>query len=93
MHGMLLALIVFTGALAYAKRIPTNTASWIVVVLTIIGIFTSADVSTRLIFVGAAMLGPLVPYLMQLVYSLTVRPLIHYVQWSSQSNFCDMNSA
>ena len=44
MHGTLLALIVVIGALGFARRIPTNLASWIVVALTIVGIFTSADV-------------------------------------------------
>ena len=86
MHWLLLAVIVLTGALAIAKRLPYNVATWVVVGLTVFGIFTSPDVVTRLMFVGAAILGPVLLYLLQLVLSLTIRPLIHYLRWSTDAH-------
>ena len=90
---MLLALIVLIGSLGISKRVPSKLASWVVVILTILGIFTSADVTTRVMYVGAAMLGPLVPYSLQLVYSLTIRPVLHYLRWSSDGHRAFYNVA
>jgi hypothetical protein len=60
MHTTLLVLIVLIGTLGFVKRIPLSIASWVVVVLVILGVFISPDHTTRLTYVGAAILGPLI---------------------------------
>jgi len=86
MPTALLALIVVIGALGFSGRIGSKLWTWIVVVLTILGIFTSADVLTRLMFVGAAILGPLVPYALRVFTGLTIQPIRHYLRWSSDAH-------
>ena len=78
MHAWLLTAIIVVGSLGWIKRIPSNVATWIVVALTVLGVFTSPDMSSRLTFVTVALIGPLLPYLLALIFSLTVRPLIYY---------------
>src|SRR5688572_9000379 len=86
MHSFLFAAIILTGALGFTRQPPSKVAMWVVVLLTLLGIYTSPDVTTRLIFVGAAMLSPVLAYAVQLVFSLTVRPLLHYVRWSTDGH-------
>jgi hypothetical protein len=62
MHTTLPVLIVLVGTLAFFKRIPFSIASWVVVGLVILGVFTSPDPATRLTYVGAAILGPLISF-------------------------------
>ena len=69
MHNTLLFLIILVGTLGFVKRIPFNVASWVVVVLVILGVFTSPDATTRLTFVGAAILGPLIAYPLSLLFA------------------------
>jgi hypothetical protein len=83
---MLLSLIVFTGALAFAGKVPSKIATWIVVVLTILGVFQSPDVPTRLLFVGAAMAGPILLYVMRIVIGLTILPLKHYFTFKQDAH-------
>jgi hypothetical protein len=78
MHSILLAAIIVVGSLGFIKRIPSNVATWIVVALTVLGVFTSPDMTSRLTFVTFALVSPLLPYLLALLWSLTVRPLLHY---------------
>lgn len=80
MHAFLLTAIIITGALGFARRFPPKAATWIVVTLTVIGIFTSPDISMRLTFLGAALAGPLLQYVLLIVWSLTVRPLWYYLR-------------
>src|SRR5688572_13356864 len=86
MQWFLLAVIVLTGALAFARQLPSSLATWMVVGLTVFGIFLSPDVTTRLMFVGAAILGPLLSYPIVLVFSLAIRPLIYYLRWSTDAH-------
>jgi len=74
MHSFLFAAIIITGALGFTRQPPSKVASWVIALLTLLGIATSPDVTTRLMFVGAAILGPLLAYPAQLVVSLTIRP-------------------
>ena len=86
MHTFLFAAIILTGALGFTGRVPSKVASWVVVLLILAGIYTSPDVTTRLMFVGAAILGPLLSYPIVLVFSLTIRPLIYYLRWSTDAH-------
>src|SRR6188508_2686513 len=86
MHTFLFAAIILTGALGFTRQPPSKVAMWVVVLLTLFGISTSPDVPTRLMFVGAAMFGPLLAYPAQLVISLTIRPLLLYVRWSTEAH-------
>ena len=86
MHTILPFVIVMMGALAIAGRTPGNLASWIVVGLTILGVYTSPDLAMRLMYVGAAMLGPILPYSVRLVSGLTIQPLLHYFSWESDAH-------
>jgi hypothetical protein len=86
MHSILLAAIIVVGSLGFIKRIPANVATWIVVGLTVLGVFTSPDMTSRLTFVVMALIGPLLPYPLALLWSLTVRPLLHYFRFRSDAH-------
>ena len=86
MNTTLLAAIVIIGALGFAGRVPSKIASWVVVVLTILGIFQSPDVMTRLMFIGAAISGPLLAYGLRVVVGLTIRPLVHCFNFKSDAH-------
>ena len=86
MHSFLFAAIIITGALGFTRQPPSKVASWVIALLTLLGIATSPDVTTRLMFVGAAILGPLLAYPAQLVVSLTIRPLLLYARWSTDGH-------
>jgi hypothetical protein len=81
MQTTLLALIVLIGTLGFVKRIPYHVASWSVVALVVFGIFTSPDHATRLMYVFAALLGPLLAYPLSVLFSMTIGPLMHYFSW------------
>jgi hypothetical protein len=85
MHALLLAAILVVGSLGFVRRIPSNVATWIVGTLTVLGVFTSPDMTTRLTFVVFAIIGPLLPYPLALVWSLTIRPLLHYFQYRTDA--------
>ena len=86
MSAMLIAAIVFVGAFGFAGKVPSKIATWIVVVLTVLGIFQSPDIITRLMFVGAAMAGPILLYLLRIVLGLTVVPLKHYLTFKQDAH-------
>src|SRR5687768_899866 len=81
MHTTLLALIVIIGTLGFVKRIPYSIASWVVVVLVVVGVFNSPDATTRLTYVGAAILGPLLAYPLSVLFALTIGPLLQYFRF------------
>ena len=83
---MLIIAIVFTGAFAFVGKVPSNLATWIVVALVILGVFQSPDVATRLMYVGAAMAGPILMYLMRIVVGLTILPLKHYFRFKQDAH-------
>ena len=86
MHSILLAAIVVVGSLGWIKRIPSNVATWIVVGLTVLGVFTSPDIHSRLTFVVLALILPLLPWPLALLGSLTVRPLLHYLRFRADAH-------
>ena len=86
MHILLLIAIVVFGVLAVIKKVSSNVATWIIVALTVLGVLTSADVRTRLVFVVTALLGPLLAYPLTLLWGLTVRPLLHYLGYRSATH-------
>ena len=81
MQNIFLVAIVVLGALGFAKRIAAKTATWLVIALTVLGIFITPDIPTRIAFVIAALLGPVVPYALAVLWALTVRPLFHYLRF------------
>ncbi len=81
MQTTLLALIVIVGTLGIVKRIPFNLAAWVVVALVLFGVFNSPDAATRLTYVLAAILGPLLAYPLSVLFALTIAPLLLYFRW------------
>lgn len=86
MFGLTLLAIVVAGALGFAKRIPYLLSAAIVGILTVGGVVTSPDITTRLMYLAAAGLGPLVPWLIVVVSSLTIRPLVFYRSFKGDSH-------
>ena len=86
MYTTLIASIVIIGALGFAGRMPSKIASWVVVVLTILGIFQSPDVISRLMVVGAAISGPILVYLLRVALGLTILPLKHYLKFKQDAH-------
>ena len=83
---LLLLLIVAIGAMSMRGRaVPGNLASWVIVGLTLFGIYTNADLGSRILFVGADILGPILPYAVRVLWGLTLQPIIHYFTWESPS--------
>ena len=81
MHFLLLVAIAVIGVLAVLKKVPANPATWIIVALTTLGVLTSPDTGSRLVFVVTALLGPLLAYPAGLFWGLTILPLLHYLRY------------
>jgi hypothetical protein len=86
MHTLLFLAILFVGAMGYLKRIPSNGATWTVVILTVFAVFTSPDYGTRLLFALVAITTPWLAYLFMILLSLTVKPFQHYLTWKSDAH-------
>src|SRR6185503_2231360 len=65
---------------------PSNVATWIVVTLTVLGVFTSPDMTSRVTFVTLALVLPFLPYPLALLWSLTIRPLLHYFRFRADAH-------
>ena len=86
MQTLLIVAIVVAGTLGFLKRISWNTATWFIVGLTLLGVFTSPDVTSRMTFVVLALVSPLLPWPLVLLWGLTVRPLLHYLRFRADTH-------
>ena len=86
MHFILLVAILVFGVAAVAKKVSSNVATWVIVALTVVGVMASPDFGTRLVFVVAALVGPLLSYPLGLILGLTVRPLLHYFTYRTAAH-------
>jgi hypothetical protein len=86
MHFILLVAIAVLGVLAVLKKVSSNVAAWVIVALTLIGVLTSPDTGSRLVFVLTALLGPLVAYPATLLWGLTVLPVLHFLRFRTDSH-------
>ena len=83
MLALRLAIIAIAGALGFAKRIPNWLSTSVAGILTVYGVVTSPDITTRLLYLAALALGPLLPYALSLARSLTIQPLKYYLRWKA----------
>ena len=86
MQSILLVAIVVAGTLGFLKRISWNTATWFIVGLTVLGVFTSPDVISRMTFVVLALVSPLLPWPLVLFWGLMVRPLLYYLRFRADTH-------
>ena len=78
MHILLLAAMVTVAVLTPVTGSPRNLASWVIVILMMVGVYTTPSMLMRLAVVVVALLSPVVRIILRTGWLLTVHPLVHY---------------